>query len=1416
MNDKKSIKTTKLVYPQIYSYIVPELADNRGWQKIGYTERKDVHTRIREQTETAMKHFSYQVLWTSPAVFRPPQSHRFFSDKDFHRYLAKHSIRNNEGRGTEWFYFNGTPHRSRELFEDFAHNRYGSLQNTGKLAYTLRPEQLQAVEQTLEYVRGHHTTDLRQPNPKAEFLWNAKPRFGKTLTTYDFARKFGAKNVLVVTNRPSIATSWFDDFETFIDGYYFISTADSLKKRKTLSRDEFNLISGTDKKQITFLSLQDLKGGKAFGGSYNKLQWVADLYWDLLVIDEAHEGVDTSRTDEAFAHISRKFTLHLSGTPFRAIADGKFSNVQIFNWTYLDEQKAKQAETARGDESGAHISMPDMRLFTYKISDMVLETIDKGIDINEARADYTFDLNEFFRAEGGAFVHERDVKRFLDVLTSSHKYPFSTPELRNELKHTFWLVGNRVASAKAMEKLLRAHPVFGSYHVIVAAGDGRPLDEDGDFLEEAGNDRQNEKAFDRVTRAIKRYDKTITLSVGQLTTGVTVKEWSAVLMLSDIKAEALYMQAIFRAQNPYEFVKDGELHRKKSAYVFDFAPNRVLQVYDTFANSLAETSATGKITEEGRKENIAELLNFFPVISEDSDGTMVELNAEQVLTFPKAIVAREVVNRCFVTNLLFKNLSNVFNIPNEVIRRINKTRDTNDAGRSAEKANNLSHDRDRRARRDKRISANRDNIFTPEKIYGLKAKELAEGVISCTPLAEIPDALTETVNREVLEPIFAKWIETYSPTKKEIIEKKKEKAMAIKAVAEEFIASPQEAADEQKLYQDIASEIEDELPKDLVDTREQEEFEKEEITELDQLRAKLRTFAKAIPLMVMASQHPHELTIDTIEQAVSDEDFSELFSVKGCAPEDRVTKEDFRIFRDGGDFEGENGELVHFDGFFDKYIFNASIKEFEQKREQLADYLQTTHAEDIFSYIRPQRTNQIFTPRRVVNQMLNILEAENPGIFENPGLVFCDLYIKSGLYLAEIAKRLYRGLEKHIPDPHERIRHIFECQLYGFAPTQVIYDVATNYLFGGFNGVSSRNFILRDLTNDFKEGKDLTMKFDVVIGNPPYQGDNHQQVYPDFYISAINCADIVCYVFPTGWQEPKSGNNLGKMNKEFIKHDRQIVSIDNRQGLFPDAPGAEWTNIILWKKGYDNGLDGRQLVYTEGKNPQEVKLLIHKKEIEKPDEIRELVSIVTSYYGFLSMQLTTSVLKPYGLRTDVVSDAGKYNLPAIQKEKIKDTDIVLYGKSAVKYYLPADYPLPRKTKGFEKYKVFVPYAWGNMSEKAGLGGAYSDIIIANPTDVCTETYQEQGAFDTFAKAKMHAKYIMTKFVRALLYANKHSQHSTTAWGAVPTQDYDEPWWSESIADIDVRLMKKYGVPDSIRRFVFENIQEKNEGNIINF
>ncbi|MGN1313003.1 MAG: Eco57I restriction-modification methylase domain-containing protein [Candidatus Nanosyncoccaceae bacterium] len=268
------------------------------------------------------------------------------------------------------------------------------------------------------------------------------------------------------------------------------------------------------------------------------------------------------------------------------------------------------------------------------------------------------------------------------------------------------------------------------------------------------------------------------------------------------------------------------------------------------------------------------------------------------------------------------------------------------------------------------------------------------------------------------------------------------------------------------------------------------------------------------------------------------------------------------MLRDPGDYTGANGEAIHFDGFFDRYVFNAAIREFEDKRQELADYLRDDTREDIFSYIRPLKTNQIFTPRRVVNMMLDMLEENNPGIFENPNLTFADLYVKSGLYLTEIAKRLNRGLADIIPDREERIKHIFEHQLYGFAPTGIIYNIAHKYIYGNFANVSDRNFIQKDLTETFKNNQELNMKFDVIVGNPPYQ-DGNSQIYTLFYVNGIKNASVVELIFPTGWQGTSIANLLSNLNNETIKRDSQIVFIDNKHNAFEGVPGAEWTNVVL-------------------------------------------------------------------------------------------------------------------------------------------------------------------------------------------------------------------------------------------------------------
>lgn len=507
------VKTGRSVLPQIYAYTTPEIARHDGWTKIGYTEQ-DVETRVKQQTHTANVY--YVIQWHGNATYE--DTGETFRDTDFHGYLKKLNVANEPD--TEWYEIEPDPAKMR--FYEFREN-HGILEAPAAIEYRLRAEQERAVEQTADYAQRHQ---------RGEYLWNAKPRFGKTLTSYDLCRRLGAMKVLIVTNRPAIANSWYDDYVKFMgkeSGLCFISSASALQgKPFCISREQYlkNLRDGGTKGLIEFVSLQDLKGSIEFGGKFDKLKHVSEIEWDVLIIDEAREGVDTSKTDVAFDHIKRKFTLHLSGTPFKAIANEKFPTDAIFNWTYADEQQAKR-DWNDPELPNPYAELPRLNMFTYQMSDIVAGEVQRGCDIDGETVEYAFDLNEFFATKTDSrgfvsFVHNDDVDRFLDALTAQRKFPFSTPELRNELRHTFWML-NRVDSAKALAKKLSAHPIFKDYELVLAAGDGKLDDED-----------ESTKAFDKVREAIANHDKTITLSVGQLTTGVTIPEWTAVLMLSNM------------------------------------------------------------------------------------------------------------------------------------------------------------------------------------------------------------------------------------------------------------------------------------------------------------------------------------------------------------------------------------------------------------------------------------------------------------------------------------------------------------------------------------------------------------------------------------------------------------------------------------------------------------------------------------------------------------------------------------------------------------------------------------------------------------------------------------------------------------------------------------------------------------------
>ncbi|MGO5413939.1 DEAD/DEAH box helicase family protein [Slackia isoflavoniconvertens] len=1085
------IKTSRPALPQIYAYTTPEISRHDGWTKIGYTEQ-DVETRVKQQTHTANVH--YIIHWHGNATYE--DDGKTFRDTDFHGYLKKLDVKNEPD--TEWFEIEPAPAKMR--FYEFREN-HGVLDAPAAIEYRLREEQEAAASQTVDYAHCHN---------RGEFLWNAKPRFGKTLTSYDLCRKLGAMRVLIVTNRPAIANSWYDDYVKFMgkeSGLCFVSSVSALQgKPYCLTREQYldNLVKGGEKGFIEFVSLQDLKGSIEFGGKYDKLKHVADLEWDVLIIDEAHEGVDTFKTDVAFDHIKRKFTLHLSGTPFKAIANEKFPVDAIYNWTYADEQQAKR-DWDDPDLPNPYADLPRLNMFTYQMSDIVADEVQRGCDIDGSAVEYAFDLNEFFATNAnGYFLHNEDVDRFLDALTTQKKFPFSTPELRNELKHTFWIL-NRVDSAKALAKKLKKHPVFSDYEVVLAAGDGKLDDED-----------ESAKAFDKVRDAIKEHDKTITLSVGQLTTGITVPEWTAVLMLSNMKSPSLYMQSAFRAQNPCLFSEGGEFFRKENAYVFDFDPARTLTIFEEFANDLYADTASGGGTVDDRKRRIRTLLNFFPVIGEDENGEMVELDAERVLSIPRKIRSREVVRRGFMSDFLFQNISNIFRAPAEVIEVLQKLEPykapSEDMGIKRDTADELDLNDDGEVEvPEEQVVGLATDLFG-DKVYGDIADDLGDVIDSIVieesddPDDLFIDQLTETFGASIATPLVETAKQNYGSEMKPSQQKKMERRIKadvdIKVnrevgnfnIAKNRIekeradqleaAQTQEQADAinrehdarlESARNDLVNNLKEsreELVKSAGETvvREVETAKREakKQTLEGSIRDRLRGFSRTIPSFLMA-YGDESTTLASFDQIIPADVFEEVTS---------VTVDQFRLLRDGGDVtDPETGEKTHFPGqLFDPVVFDDSVREFIDLRSKLANYFDESLEEDIFDYVPPQKTNQIYTPRNVVVEMVDLFERENPGCFDDPSHTFADLYMKSGLYITEIIKRLYNSeaMKGLYSDDQERLRHILEKQVFGIAPTEIIYQIATHYILGYDNEIGAgfdTNFVKADSAELAKEGK---------------------------------------------------------------------------------------------------------------------------------------------------------------------------------------------------------------------------------------------------------------------------------------------------------------------------------------------------------
>jgi type I restriction-modification system DNA methylase subunit len=909
-----------------------------------------------------------------------------------------------------------------------------------------------------------------------------------------------------------------------------------------------------------------------------------------------------------------------------------------------------------------------------------------------------------------------------------------------------------------------------------------------------------------------------------------------VLMLSNIKSPALYFQAAFRAQNPHEVVDEGtgELLRKENAYVFDFAPDRTLILYDAFANNLSGELVQGTTGE--RQTGIRELINFFPVIAQDDQGTMRELDPNDILTIPSQIKAAEVVRRGFMSNLLFANISAIFSAPQairDILNKIAPEKNTRLGEKKEIKVTDPSLDDDGEAVIPQEIVISTTHGLFGEGIYVNRVEEILEKVGGLLDRNSAAALIARDVIRDQSEG-FVKAKEELGLTNR-VLEVVKEKAVkALETRVEESLFQHEQqqreaeeayrgdliklATQEEKARRETAYRQEQEalkqhlaeaIKKDLQAVQQEAvasrlittEEQKKKATE-DEVRDHLRGFARTIPAFLMA-YGDKSTTLATFEQNIHAQTFLELTS---------ITVEEFKKLRDGFPYEDEQGQQRTFPCLFDEVVFNASVREFFDTKERLKDYVHHIEDEDIFDYIPPQKTNQIFTPKRVVKMMVDLLQQQAPGLFESKHTTFIDLYSKSGLYLSEIVKRLFASLKSQIPDDQERIKWILECQVYGCAPSNIIYNMIRNYVYAGYPQADTDKLAELDLIEDAKAGtveKALkqkwgkNVKFDVIIGNPPYQEQtidtSDNPIYHLFMKESYKLAEKVCFITPARFlfnagKTPKHWNEK-MLNDEHLK---VVLFEPESRKIFPDVeikggiaityrdahekyrslgvflPDTELYSILAKVcANMSDGLDS--IVYSQNKFNLDV-----------------LLSDFPSCKEFIGSNGTEKRLTTLILTT----------VDAFKNDAQSNRDVGIVGvinNKRVMRFIDKKYL--EDSKNLHCYKALLPFSNGS--------GAFGEVIstptVAGPNTGYTQTFIGIGCFITENEAKSVQKYVKTKFARAMLGTRKITQHnSKPTWENVPFQDFttkSDIDWSRSISEIDQLLYRKYGLTQDEISFI---------------
>lgn len=1254
----------------------------------------------------------------------------------------------------------------------------------------LRPEQRDAIERAKGKFckRSGKKPDYQWTvlDDGRQFLWNAKMRFGKTLCALQLAREMGVKRTLIVTHRPVVNDSWKTDFKRVMGSdiqgnadlsahyaYGTLASDEQVDKRKFYDLEKF-VSQSADNHYVFFVSMQYLRlselvnaktqaktqakqdedsWGHSAAKENEKLK--ADILntdWDLVVIDEAHEGTRTALGKRVIdEYLRKKHTkmLHLSGTPFNLYED--FGKDEIFTWDYIEEQTAKQEfAAAHADEKNPYGELPQMRIMTYDITKNLQQVLDQ---------EGVFSFSEFFRTwtgnpkadhasmpEGcrGRFVHEPEVLKFLRLLCTkdaTNNFPFSTTEYRRMFRHTLWVV-THVDEAHALEQLLKEHDTFRRFQIINVAGN-------------SDEDETRDNALDKVKKAIgddPEKTATITISCGRLTTGVTVRPWTAVLYLKGGENAATYMQTIFRVQSPYT-TKDGRM--KTACYVFDFAPDRTLKVIAhtakfssmTKANEKKQKAEDGDLTQEERdKQTIAAFMQLCPLISMEG-GQMTELDVNSVYKQLENVFIDRLVRKGFDDPCLY-NQEELNKIDQDIINDIGEHggQAPDERRKEAGESIDLSH-------------------MTPEqrKAYeDMVAKKKA-------------DARHRAEEKLKKDEEFKKWWENASETERQEWEQKEAERLA-----------------------------------HLEELRKQREEFKKRVTNI-------RGIALRIPLLMYggadAGDPKDELTVDNFTRKIKDESWAE-FMPKG------ITKEDFNKIKrcfNATRFE-EAGKRYR------ALTREADFMHVDERIQQITE---------IFSYFRNPDKETVLTPWRVVNMHMSDTIGgwcffdetfdEQTGQLLHPRYVeqgdvtrqlfdtvdfggelptkILEINSKTGLYPLYVTYSLFRRRLKEyaaaqcidlktISVQEEQVvwDDIVANNMYVICNTPMAVGITHRTLFG-FRPVAQKanikNVQLIERASKEQEGliHDLKsvgfwkgntskqeMKFNAVVGNPPYQvnvgkeKDNYGiPIYNKFIDLSISLEpSYLSMITPSRWFT--GGRGLEDFRNRILndKRMREIYDYIDSKDCFPSVDISGGINYFLWDANYHG-----ECLFTN---------ILHENRESKMRKLNEHTLFIRSNNA---TNIVNKIMEATDAMLDsVVSGQTPFGFITTFKGKDKPFDCCITVKTSSGLTYVRKEEVKKNCNWIGLYKVIFSKATcehAGIPDKNGMYRVLSYTDILEPDIICTQSYLVGNVFNDLIPARNFLLYLKTKFVRYLMLQTITSQDiSPDKFRFVPLQQFTPP------------------------------------------